>query len=143
MALLEKELEVKPSGIPGAGMGLFTHIFIPRGTRIIEYKGTVTTWDAVRHDATNAYIYFLKPNYVIDARAHPKWLARYVNDAEGLVRSKERTNNAKFRADGLRVFIEATRDIQAGEEIFVSYGRKYWDTVRKNMALDKSTKQTK
>ncbi|HUC80898.1 MAG TPA: SET domain-containing protein-lysine N-methyltransferase [Flavisolibacter sp.] len=140
MALLEKELEIKDSGIPGAGKGLFTNVFIPKGTRIVEYKGSVTTWDAVRNDATNAYIYFLKPNYVIDARDHPKSLARYVNDAQGLVRSKERWNNAKFTPDGLRVFVEATKDIQPGEEIFVSYGKKYWDTVRKNMEIDKMKK---
>ena len=137
MALLEKELEVKESGILDAGKGLFTTVFIPKGTRIVEYKGTITTWDAVRADPTNAYIYFLKPNYVIDAREHTKSLARYVNDAQGLVRTKDRRNNAKFTADGLRVFIEATKDIQPGEEIFVSYGRKYWDTVRKNSKIDK------
>jgi uncharacterized protein len=140
MALLEKELEIKESSIPGAGKGLFTNTFIPKGTRIVEYKGTVTTWDAVRHDPTNAYIYFLKPNHVIDARDHPKSLARYVNDARGLVRSKDRANNAKFTNDGLRVFVEATRDIQAGEEIFVEYGKKYWDTVRKNNEIDEMKK---
>lgn len=140
MALLEKQLEIKESSIPCAGKGLYTNAFIPKGTRIVEYKGTVTTWDAVRHDATNAYIYFLKPNYVIDARDHPKSLARYVNDAKGLMRSKERSNNARFTNDGLRVFVEAIRDIQPGEEIFVEYGKKYWDTVRKNSEIDKANK---
>src|SRR6187200_1218598 len=96
MALLEKELEIKESTIPGAGKGLFTKVLIEKGTRIVEYKGTVTTWDVVKEDPTNAYIYFLKPNHVIDARDHPKSLARYVNDAKGLVRTKFRTNNAQF-----------------------------------------------
>jgi uncharacterized protein len=140
MALLEKELEIKTSTIPDAGKGLFTKIPIARGTRIVEYKGTVTTWDAVKDDPTNSYVYFLKPNHVIDARHHPKSLARYVNDAMGLVRSKSRTNNARFVNDGLRVYIAATRDIQAGEEIFVEYGTKYWDTVRKNIELEKEKK---
>jgi len=140
MALLEKELEIKESGIPGAGKGLFTTVLIPKGTRIVEYKGSVTTWDAVRHDATNAYIYFLKPNYVIDARDHPKSMARYVNDAQGLVRCKDKRNNARFVADGLRVFIEAIKDIQPGEEIYVAYGQKYWDTVRKNIEIDRMKK---
>ena len=94
----------------------------------------------MRDDPTNAYIYYLKPNHVIDARHHPKSLARYVNDAQGLVRVKGRRNNARFVNDGLRVFVEATRDIQAGEEIFVEYGKKYWDTVRKNNEIDKAAK---
>ena len=141
MALLEKELVVKASTLSGAGKGLFTNTFIPKGTRIIEYKGTVTTWDVVKSDPTNAYIYFVKPNHVIDARDHPKSLARYINDAKGLVRAKERTNNAKFITDGLRVFVEAIRDIEAGEEIFVEYGQQYWDTVRKNIDIDKKKVQ--
>lgn len=140
MALLEKELEIRESNIPGAGKGLFTKCFIARGTRIVEYKGTVTTWNAVKDDPTNAYIYYLKPNHVIDAREHPKCMARYVNDAKGLVRSKKWNNNANFRNDGLHVYIVATRDIQAGEEIFVEYGKKYWDTVRHNMMLDEKNK---
>jgi len=132
MALLEKDLEIKASGLPGAGQGLFTKTAIAKGTRIVEYKGTVTTWEEAKKDATNGYIYFLKPNYVIDGRDHPKSLARYANDAAGLVRAKDNGNNARFEADGLRVFLVATKDIKAGEEIFVSYGKKYWDTVRKN-----------
>ena len=138
MALLEKELEIKTSTITGAGKGLFTKIFIAKGTRIVEYKGTVTTWDVVKDDPTNGYIYFVKPNHVIDARDHPKCLARYVNDAKGLTRTKGRNNNAKFSNEGLRVYIVATRDIQPGEEILVEYGSRYWDTVRRNIEIDKS-----
>ena len=141
MALLEKELEIKPSSIPGAGNGLFTKVLIPKGTRIVEYKGTVTTWDVVKDDPTNAYIYFLKPNHVIDARHHPKMLARYVNDAKGLVRNKSRTNNAQFTNDGLHVYIVATRNIEPGEEILVEYGQKYWDTVRRNIEIDKANQR--
>ena len=57
MALLEKQLEVKESTIPGAGKGLFTKIFIPKGTRIVEYKGKLTTWKEVENDYKNGYIY--------------------------------------------------------------------------------------
>jgi SET domain-containing protein len=92
----------------------------------------------VKDDPTNAYIYFVKPNHVIDARHHPKSLARYVNDAKGLVRTKSRTNNAQFKNDGLKVYIIATRDIPAGEEILVEYGYKYWNTVKRNMEIDKA-----
>jgi len=143
MALLEKELVVKESTLSGAGKGLFTNTFIPKGTRIIEYKGTVTTWNVVKEDPTNGYIYYIKPNHVIDARDHPKSLARYINDAKGLVRVKERTNNARFRIEGLRIFVEATKDIQAGEEIFVDYGAAYWNTVRKNIEIDKENQKPK
>ena len=136
MALLEKDLEIRTSAITGAGKGLFTKTFISKGTRIVEYKGTVTTWETVRHDATNAYIYFLKPNHVIDARDHPKSLARYANDAKGLTKARDKWNNARFEPDGLRVFLVAIKNIPAGEEILVDYGRMYWDTVRLNKKID-------
>lgn len=139
MALLEKELEVKSSTLPGAGKGLFTKNLILKGSRIVEYKGEVKTWDEARLDATNAYIYFIKPNYVIDARDYPKSLGRYANDAEGLTRTKNKTNNTQFVADGLRVFLVALRNIQPGEELLVGYGRKYWDTVRQNRKADKES----
>jgi uncharacterized protein len=38
MALLEKQLFIKISIIPGAGKGLFTRKPIAKGTRIVEYK---------------------------------------------------------------------------------------------------------
>jgi hypothetical protein len=47
MALLEKQLVIKKSALPNAGMGLYTTIFIEKGTRIVEYKGKITTWKEV------------------------------------------------------------------------------------------------
>ena len=49
MTLREKHLLVKRSTIPDAGKGLFTKIFIPKGVRIVEYKGSISTWEAVDH----------------------------------------------------------------------------------------------
>ncbi|HEU4472867.1 MAG TPA: SET domain-containing protein [Flavisolibacter sp.] len=140
MALLEKELVVKPSTIPGSGMGLFTTVFIPKGTRIAEYKGRITTWKEVKHDSDNGYIYTINDNHVIDARPYLKAMARYANDARGLVRIKGITNNCTYVNEGLRAFIEALKDIPAGSEIFVSYGKEYWDVVRENIRADKLAK---
>ncbi|HVF98169.1 MAG TPA: SET domain-containing protein-lysine N-methyltransferase [Flavisolibacter sp.] len=143
MALLEKDLEIKPSTIPGAGKGLFTKTSIAKGTRIVEYKGEIKTWDEVRLEHSNAYIYFLKPNYIIDARNHPNTLARYVNDAKGLVQTKGKTNNAQFMNDGLRVYLVATKNIAEEEEILVAYGKAYWDTVRANNQIDNERKRVR
>ncbi|HRO69478.1 MAG TPA: SET domain-containing protein, partial [Chitinophagaceae bacterium] len=60
MALLEKQLYIKRSTIPASGMGLFTKKFVPKGTRIVEYKGKMTTWKEVNHDdGKNGYIYYI------------------------------------------------------------------------------------
>ncbi|HWJ27526.1 MAG TPA: SET domain-containing protein-lysine N-methyltransferase [Flavisolibacter sp.] len=137
MALLEKQLLVKESTIPESGSGLFTKAFIPQGTRIVEYKGRITTWKEVEHDSDNGYIFTVTPDHVIDARPYKKALARYANDARGLKRVKGITNNCQYVSDGLKVYIESIKDIAAGEEILVGYGKEYWDVVRTNIKLEK------
>lgn len=143
MALLEKHLVVKDSSIPNSGKGLFTRIFIPKGTRIVEYKGRITTWKEVKNDSDNGYIYTINNDHVIDARPTPKALARYANDARGLVRVKGITNNSTYVNDGFKAYIESVKDIPAGAEILVSYGKEYWDVVRENLKIDKERKKKK
>jgi hypothetical protein len=136
MALLEKHLLIKKSRIPSAGKGLFTKQFIARGTRIVEYKGKITTWKNVLQGKNfNAYVYYINRNYVIDAMRRKTALARYANDANGLSKNHTFRNNAKYVIDGKRVFLEAKKDIEAGEEILVSYGNEYWNVVAEQRNL--------
>lgn len=131
MELLLRKLVVKKSTLPGAGKGLFTTEFIAKESCIIEYKGTITTWkDANHDDGNNAYIFYVNRNHVIDACNHPLELARYVNDAKGLQQTKGLRNNARYVVEKKRIFIYALKDIPAGSEIFVGYGKEYWDTIR-------------
>lgn len=137
MALLEKFLVVKESTLSGAGKGLFTKIFIPKGTRVVEYKGRVTTWKEVEHEHDNAYLFTVHENHVIDASRSYKALARYANDARGFTRIKGITNNSiYFRDEDDRVYLESKRDIPAGSEIFVSYGNDYWKVMRENKRVE-------
>ena len=142
MALLEKQLRVRRSGLPGAGRGLFTTKFIPRNTRIVEYKGRISKWRDADHD-NNGNIYFVNRNHVIDARPHKQALARYANDARGITRVTGLTNNAEYEEDGLKVYIKSTKDIHAGTEIFVSYGKEYWDVIRHNRRLEEKERKKK
>ena len=135
MPYLEKQLEVRDSNIPGSGKGLFTKEFIPKGSRIIEYKGRIRKWKDAKHEDTNYYILHVTRGHVIDARRQKKSLARYINDAKGLQRIKGLNNNTEFIRDGLKVFVEATRNIPAGAEIFVGYGKEYWQVIRQNIRL--------
>jgi uncharacterized protein len=136
MALLEKFLYVKRSGIPNAGQGLFTKKFIPKGTRIVEYKGRRTTWAEVKHeDGKNGYIFYITRNNVIDGLPWKSALARYANDARGLVRIKGVTNNCDYIVDGAKAYIESKKDIPAGSELFVDYGKDYWKVIRENVKL--------
>lgn len=99
MALLEKQLEVKASNIPEAGRSLFTGKFIPKGTKIVEYKGSIRTWKDVENEYSNYYIFYVKEKYIIDATTHKKSLAKYINDAKGLQKTKGLINNAEFVID--------------------------------------------
>lgn len=143
MALLEKQLYLKDSTIPGSGKGLFTKKFIPKNTRIVEYKGTIHKWKDVSEDDVSHYLMYVNRNHVIDARPMKKAMARYANDAKGLVKVKGITNNSCYVTDGLKVFIEATKDIPAGAEIFVDYGKDYWKVIRENIQLEKKKNKTK
>src|SRR4030095_15704964 len=136
MALLEHHLVVKRSSLPGAGKGLFTTKFIPKGTRIVEYKGRIVPWKEVSHKDANRYVLYVNRSHVIDAEPYKKAMGRFANDARGLVRIKGITNNSVYVKDGSRVFITANKNISPGSEIFVDYGREYWQAIRYNNRLN-------
>lgn len=136
MALLEKQLFVKKSTIPNSGKGLYTKKFIPKGTRIVEYKGRISSWKDVKdEDGKNGYIFYVTRNHVINALPVKSALARYANDARGLVRIKGVTNNCDYITEGKKAYIESKKDIDAGEEILVDYGTDYWKVIRENMKM--------
>ncbi len=136
MPLLEKHLVIKRSTLKGAGKGLFTTKDIPRGTKIVEYKGKITTWKEVDdRKGLNAYIYYVTRQHVIDARTTKEALARYANDAKGLLRIEGITNNCTYIIEGVKVYIKAMRHIPAGSELFVCYGKEYWDIIKENWGV--------
>jgi SET domain-containing protein len=138
MAFLSRQLFVRASSIPHAGMGLFTKKKIRKGERIVEYKGRKTTWKEVNHmNWTNGYIFYISRKLVVDASTYKKALGRYANDARGLHQVPGIKNNSTYQAVGDRVYIDALRDIPAGAEILVAYGKEYWDIIRYNQKLSK------
>jgi uncharacterized protein len=146
MAFMEKDLLVKKSTIPGAGKGLFTKKFIPKGSRIAEYKGKISAWkDVDHHNGLNAYIYYVNRHHVIDSSKHTKNFARYANDAKGSENGIKLINNCHFVIEEYRVFLESKKDIPAKSELLVRYGKEYWDILRfnKNQAALKKKKTAK
>jgi SET domain-containing protein len=127
-----EDLYTDTSNIPGTGKGLFTSKPIKKDSLIIEYTGDITTWDDVKDDASNMYIYYVNENYVINAKNRPHELARYANDAHGLQKVKGLENNSVFVNIDDRIYIKASKDIPARCEILVDYGTSYWETIREN-----------
>lgn len=138
MAFLEKQLYIKKSNLPKAGKGLFTKKLIPKGTRIVEYKGEILTWKEVKKlaDDRNGYVFYISSKRCIDAWNYIKALGRFANDAKGIGRIKGIKTNSEYVIDGKKCFIEAIKDIPAKSEIFVEYGADYWKVVRENLKID-------
>lgn len=135
MALL-----VKRSQLPGAGKGLYTTKAIRKDSKIIEYRGEIIGYNEYRRRARKAedhYLFYLRRDLCIDALHTPQYKARYANDAAGLTRVKGHRNNSDYIIFGDKCFIVASRNIQAGEEIFVNYTKPYWDCMRKRLKKER------
>ena len=143
MAFPKKNLVVKKSTLPQAGNGLFTKVFIPKGTRIVEYKGKVVTWKEVvkMAESENGYVFHFNNKYCLDARGVKNSAARFVNDAKGIARLKGLANNTEYVTEKKRCFIEAIKDIPAGAELFVAYGPEYWKAIRYNAHIVKENQK--
>ena len=138
MALLENQLVVKESTLPGVGKGLFTNVFIPKGTRIAEYKGKSMTWKQAQSlpDEHNGYVFWFSNSHVIDAWGSDEGVAHFANDAKGIIKMAGVVNNAEYEIDDGRCYLVSTRQIDAGSEIFVAYGGEYWRAIRYNLRLE-------
>jgi len=141
-------LIVKKSKIPGAGKGLFTTSPIRKGDVIVEYKGEKMTWKQClrrygKHIDQAHYLYYVSHKNCIDAQYTPWALARYANDANGLVRVKGLKNNAEYDNIKKKPYIVATRDIPARSEIFVDYAGDYWKAMRDNLEAEEKERKRK
>ncbi len=133
-------LIIKRSGLPGTGKGLYTTKAIRRDSKIIEYRGEIIGYEEYRRRARREedhYLFYLRRELCIDAMHTPQYKARYANDAEGFTRKKGKKNNSDYIIFGDKCFIVASRDIRAGEEIFVNYTQHYWKSMRKRMHRDR------
>lgn len=125
-------LYVQPSRIPHAGMGLFTAIPLQRGDVIAVFQGErLSAPEAKRRAAANADAYFvtLLDGSTLDSM-HTECFAKYANDAEGPGNSRLRNNAVITLDDEDRPCILATRAIKTGGEVFVGYGKAYWEKRR-------------
>lgn len=131
-------LIVKTSQLPRAGKGLFTTKPIKKDAKVIEYRGEIIDWKEyerrVERDE-DGYLFFISKSRCVDAYNTPQYKARYANDAEGLSQVKGHVNNCVYEVFGDKCYIVASRDIKAGEEIFVSYTKEYWDCIRYNIKI--------
>ncbi len=121
-------LYIQPSQIPGSGNGLFTAIKIYKDEIIAVFKGEILTDAQAKLRVQNhkdQYFINMLDGSIMDS-IKTKCFAKYANDAEGITKSDFK-NNAKIALDdNEQVCIIAKRNLKTGEEIFCSYGKRYW-----------------
>lgn len=117
-------LRVSKSNIPLAGLGLFTTRAFKEGSVITYYTGDLLEKRMLDEDESGSeYIFEASKNFIIDAARTNTADGRLINDSK--LQSKA---NVKFSADyrGRKVTLKAIKNIKAGEELLVWYGREYW-----------------
>jgi len=126
-------LYTSPSQIPNSGLGLMTAIPIYKDEVISLFKGEILTTQQVKlriKKGNDKYFIKLLNGTIMDSM-RIKCFAKYANDAEAFAISGFK-NNAKIAFDeNNNICLIATRNIKTNEEIFCSYGKKYWENQMK------------
>lgn len=128
-ALESDYLYIETSQIPDSGKGLFTAIPIYKGETIALFKGEILSKPEAKNRAKAGNdLYFINmPEGNIMDSMHVMCFAKFANDATGALGSRFKNNTHIVLNDEGQVCIQALRQIKANEEIFCSYGKKYWD----------------
>ena len=106
------QIQVRKSDVHGRGV--YALQFIRRGTRIIEYTGERTSWEAAPNDENDPHTF----NFGLDNGQVINPLVGG-NDARWINHSCD--PNCETAEEDDRIFIDAMRDIQPGEELFYDY----------------------
>jgi hypothetical protein len=121
-------LYVSLSQLPTSGKGLLTAIDIYKGEIISLFKGEILTIaQATLRAKKGKDKYFINMlNGSIMDSMKVKCFAKYANDTNGTLNSKLKNNSKIGLDEDDNVCLIATRNIKMNEEIFCSYGKKYW-----------------
>jgi len=126
----EKNLEIRTSGIPHAGNGVYTKVAIPKGAYLGAYTGEfITDEEYQRRLNANRWQYMMG---LLDcAKPHTGGITT-IDGIDGNVFTRMNYAPAEFRnvkfekiCEAPFVKIMALRDIAAGEELWVDYGPNY------------------
>jgi len=130
-------LLVKPSTLPDAGRGLFADHDFAKGQRITEYCGELIDHKqalALRAEGKAQYVRVVEAQHsYIDGIKDPTqissagWasMANHSDAPNAVFDRVWEKSKAQYR-----VFIKAKRAIAKGEEIFVNYGKGYWESTK-------------
>lgn len=126
---------VKPSLLPHAGNGLFTLRRFLKNELITEYCGKRISWEEacqLRCLGKHSHIRKITALHeAIDGLREPvlgQGGASFANDDPDKINAVF-TGRFDHGTAMERVYLKATRDLEADEEVYVSYGEDYWDAM--------------
>ncbi|MDQ3651682.1 MAG: SET domain-containing protein [Acidobacteriota bacterium] len=99
------------------GLGLFAVVPLPARKRLIEYTGPLVSTAEVEQRG-GKYFFEINPKWSIDGSPRSN-TARYINHSC--------RPNAEAFISGKRVWVWSKKDIPAGAEITINYGRAYFE----------------
>jgi SET domain-containing protein len=126
----EKNLEIRTSGIPHAGNGVYTKVAIPKGAYLGAYTGEfITDEEYQRRLNANRWQYMM--GLLECAKPHTGGITT-IDGIDGNVFTRMNYAPAEFQnvkfekiCEAPFVKIVAMRDIAVGEELWVDYGPRY------------------
>lgn len=129
LSLFQKNLIVKPSTIPNAGLGLFAKEDIPVGTVLGWYRGDIITSKQWKCCGNDEYIWMLVDDdnneYYIDARNKKRNnKLRYVNGC--LTPGQFACVNVEAYQKRNKIWYATTKKIMKGMELIVDYGNDFF-----------------
>jgi hypothetical protein len=118
---MAKKKPAYPEGVvvkkSSAGMGLFAARPYKKGERVIEYFGREIS-KAEEYSSKSKYLFEVNSKKTIDGTTREN-IARYINHS-----CKPNCDPEIIRG---RIFIDAIKNIKAGEEFTYNYGEEYVD----------------
>jgi len=121
----EDRFEVRPSSIPGIGMGLFTRSTLNKGDPVGFYTGIVLTDRQANSPkyVDSAYLLWICKDHWILGEGPESNFTRYINHSDKP--NCELVVSTRWKTARIR----ALKRIPAGRELFFDYGEEYWENI--------------
>lgn len=109
------------------GNGVFATKKIPANKRVVQYRGKLLTHDEVDSakggdvETGHTFLFTLNEHYVIDGSTNGN-IARWLNHSCTPNCEAFAVDGRDGKPESERIFIEAKREIRAGEELTYDYG---------------------
>lgn len=124
-------VEVQQSRYASLGKGLIAARMFDKGECIAHYGGEILTRSQYEQRYTAVgrraeYTAQLTEHVFLDMVQTNSGVARFINDARGL-QSAQQNARMTYTAHRRGIQIRATQRIEVGQEIFMSYGSRFWN----------------